>query len=108
MKEVRAYVHRMRVADVIAAIKDTPAFSGGRRNIALYVVKGMLTPLGKQEQHYSLEVGDEIINEYKIEVLCEDVEADQIVDAMQRAGRTGQYIAGWITVSDVERAIPIQ
>lgn len=28
MKEVKAYVHRSRIADVIAALKDSPAWGG--------------------------------------------------------------------------------
>ena len=82
MKEVRAYVHRTRVGEVIAAIKSTPAWSSRRHNLALYVVKGMLMPLGTLEQHYSVEVEDEVINEYKIEVLCEDDEVAAIVEAV--------------------------
>ena len=31
MKEIKAYVHRERVADVIAAIKDCPAWGGAHR-----------------------------------------------------------------------------
>ena len=30
MKEIKAYVHRSRVADVIAALKECPAWGGER------------------------------------------------------------------------------
>lgn len=112
MKEIKAYVHRSRIADVIDAIKGSPAWDGergGRRhNLAVYIVKGSLVPLDSNEQHYSMDLGDEVVNEYKLELLCEDGEVDVLVDALIAAARTGQVVAGWITVSDVSRAVPIR
>ena len=111
MKEIKAYVHRDRVADVIAALKDAPVWGGvrgdGRHNLAVYVVKGSMMPLDSGEQHYSVELGDEVVNEYKLEMLCEDSEVDEIVAIVQASARTGQAVAGWITVTVVARAIPI-
>ena len=112
MKEVKAYVHRSRVADVIAALKDCPAWgslrAGRRHNLAVYIVKGSLLPLDTDEQHYSMDLGDEVVNEYKLELLCEDTEVDEIVAAVQSAARTGQPVAGWITVTEVSQAIAIR
>ena len=112
MKEVKAYVHRNRVADVIAALKDSPAWGGTdgnrRHNLAVYIVKGSLLPLDSDEQHYSVDLGDEVVNEYKLELICEDGEFEEIVAAIAREAHTGQPIAGWITVSDLVQAIPIR
>ena len=112
MKEIKAYVHRSRVADVIAALKDCPAWgslrAGRRHNLAVYIVKGSMLPLDTDEQHYSMDLGDEVVNEYKLELLCEDTEVDEIVAAVQSAARTGQPVAGWITVTEVSQAIAIR
>lgn len=63
MKEVKACVHRSRVADVIAALKDSPVWgsqrAGRRHNLAMYVVKGSIQLLDSSEQHYSMDLGDE-------------------------------------------------
>ena len=111
MKEIKAYVHRSRIADVIAALKESPAWGGergGRRhNLAIYIVKGSLLPLDSNEQHYSMDLGDEVVNEYKLELLCEDSEAEPLKAALVEAARTGQAVAGWITVIDVISATPI-
>jgi nitrogen regulatory protein P-II 1 len=111
MKEVKAYVHRTRVADVIAALKACPSWSAARanrrHNLAVYVVKGSLMPLDNEEKHYSMDLGDAVVNEYKLELLCDDGEVDEIVTALQSAARTGQAVAGWITVTDVALAVPI-
>jgi nitrogen regulatory protein P-II 1 len=111
MKEIKAYVHSSRVADVIAALKACPAWgnerAGRRHNLAVYVVKGSIMPLDSGEQHYSMDLGDEVVNEYKLELLCEDGEVDEIVAAVQSAARTGQAVAGWITVTEIVQAIAI-
>ncbi len=111
MKEIKAYVHRSRIADVIAALKDSPAWGGargGRRhNLAVYVVKGSLLSLDSDEKHYSMDLGDEVINEYKLELLCEDGEVEALSATLMAAARTGQAVAGWITVIDVVSATPI-
>lgn len=108
MKEIKAYVHASRIADVIAALKDNPAWGGERRhNLAVYVVKGSLLALDNDEKHYSMDLGDEVINEYKLELLCEDGEVETLSAALMTAARTGQSVAGWITVIDVVSATPI-
>lgn len=111
MKEIKAYVHRTRVADVIAALKASPAWGTAKQahghNLAVYLVKGSLMPLDDEERHYSLDLGDEVVNEYKLELLCEDGDVDELAQAISDAARTGQPHAGWITVTDVYRAIPV-
>lgn len=112
MKEIKAYVHKTRIADVIAALKASPAWGGERgnrrHNFAAYVVKGSLLPLDSDERHYSMDLGDEVVNEYKLELLCDDGEVDALVDALVVAARTGQAVAGWVTVNDLSRAVPIR
>jgi len=40
-----------------------------------------------------VDLGDEVVNEYKLELRCEDGEADVLVDALIAAARTGQSVA---------------
>ncbi|MEO6744574.1 MAG: P-II family nitrogen regulator [Caldimonas sp.] len=111
MKEIKAYVHRNRIADVIAALKDSAAWGGAagdrKHNLSVYIVKGSLLPLDRDETHYSVDLGDEVVNEYKIELLCEEGEVDALIDTLTLAARTGQAVAGWVTVSELSRAVPI-
>lgn len=112
MKEIKAYVHRSRIADVIAAVQGTSAWTTGRgsdsHNLAVYLVKGSLLPVDATELRYSLELGEEMVNEYKVELLCGDSEVDELVAALVEAGRTGQAVGGWITVSPIERIVRIR
>ena len=111
MKEIKAYVHRSRVADVIAALKAAPAWAAAvkasRHNLAVYMVKGSLLPLDDEERHYSLDLGDEVVNEYKLELLCEDTEVEELVQAICRAAHTGLAHSGLVTVTTLAQAISI-
>lgn len=110
MKEIKAYVHTSRVADVIAALKTSPAWAtacGRDHNLTAYMVKGSLVPLDDKERHYSVELGDEVVNEFKLELHCEGEHVDELIAIIRAAGRTGQANAGWIYVVDIAAAIPI-
>lgn len=109
MKEIKAYVHRNRVADVIAALKASPSWTAAgkssQHNLAVYMVKGSLVPLDNDELHYSLDLGDEVVNEYKLELLCEDDDVDELVSVIRASARTGQPNTGWVTVTDIVQAV---
>jgi len=111
MKEVKAYVHRNRVAEVLQALKASGLcrFDGrsGGRNITVYEVKGSLAPVGSDEEHYSLELAEAVVHEFKLELICEDALADRIVEIIRTAAQTGQETAGWVCVVDLDRVIPI-
>ncbi|HEB99973.1 MAG TPA: P-II family nitrogen regulator [Thiotrichales bacterium] len=102
MKEIKAFVHRNRAADVIHALKDA-----GFLRLSLIDTKGTLRALDKKEQEYSLELGARVITEVKLELVCQDGEVDRAVALIRENGRTGQPEAGWIFVTGIEQAIPI-
>ncbi|HEB59403.1 MAG TPA: P-II family nitrogen regulator [Gammaproteobacteria bacterium] len=102
MKEVKAFVHRNRVADVLRALK-----SAGYCCISIVDVKGMLEALDPKEREFSLELGAEMITEVKLELVCEDEELDQAVALIRENARTGQATAGWICVNDLSAVYPI-
>lgn len=110
MKEIKAYVHRNRIADVISALKGSTSWAAtgsGEHNLTAYMVKGSLVPLDDDERHYSLDLGDEVVNEYKLELHCADEHVDELVDTIRAAGRTGQANSGWIYVADIASAVAI-
>ena len=110
MKEIKAYVHRNRIADVISALKGASSWvsaKGGEHNLTVYLVKGSLVPLDAGERHYSVDLGDEIVNEYKLELHCADEHVNELVSIIRTAGRTGQTNSGWIYVASIVDAVPI-
>jgi nitrogen regulatory protein P-II 1 len=96
MKEIKAFIHRNRAADVIRALKGA-----GYGNLSVVDVKGMLAALDERERDYSIELGEETITEVKLELVCEDGRADEAVRLIRENGRTGQPEAGWVYVSEV-------
>ncbi len=112
MKEIKAYIHNHRIGDVIRALKDSGQCNAnaGCRNLAVIPVQSLLKAVDAREQHYSIELAEEVIYESKLELICEDQQVDELVGIIARTARTartGQAEAGWIFVIDVVRAIPV-
>jgi len=53
MKQITAFIHHVRTAEVIDALHDA-----GYKNMALLDLKGTLKPLGEQELAYTSEAGE--------------------------------------------------
>ena len=102
MKEVKAFVHRGRVADIVHALADA-----GLRHLSVVDVKGMLRALSERESNYSIEIGERVTNQVKLEVFCEDDQAERAVQLIRLHGRTGQNVAGWVYLSTVDGAWPV-
>lgn len=102
MKQIKAFVHHNRVADLVHELGDA-----GFRRLSLFDVKGLLRALSAREQRYSVELGDRVIDEVQMELFCEDGEVDRAVQIFLRKGRTGRPDAGWVYVGNVEEAFMI-
>lgn len=111
MKEIKAFVHQHRAADVIEAIKATQAWTAHagaaeQHHLSVTQVQGTLRPVDQSERHYSVDLGLEVVREFRIELHCDDDCVDELVAAIVSAARTGQQLAGWVYVSDVAAAHP--
>ncbi|MCF6258037.1 MAG: P-II family nitrogen regulator [Gammaproteobacteria bacterium] len=102
MKEIKAFIHRNRIIDVIRALKEADF-----RNLSIIDVKGTLKALDNKEQDYSVELGIAIITEMKLELVCDESRVDEATQLIQQHARTGQADAGWIYVIDIGQAIRI-
>src|SRR3546814_3370200 len=99
MKQIKAFVHRNRAADLVHELE-----AAGFRRLSVFDVKGLLWALSAREQQYSVEFGDQVISEMQMELFCEDSEVDRAVEIFRRKGRTGHPDAGWVYVGNVEQA----
>ena len=101
--EIKAYIHRNRIADVIDAL-----FTEGYRNLAVIDVEGMLKALDSEEQRYSVAIGQKVVTEVKLELYCDSkARTDEAVKVIRGKARTGQASAGWIFVTEVQSAVEI-
>ncbi|MBS0576423.1 MAG: P-II family nitrogen regulator [Proteobacteria bacterium] len=103
MKQIKAFVHRTRVGDLVHALE-----AAGFRHLSLFDVKGLLRALDAREQQYSVELGESVIHEVQMEVFCSDEDVDKAVEIFRTRGRTGKRDAGCIYVSAIERALTIE
>ncbi|WP_297529203.1 P-II family nitrogen regulator [Thiohalobacter sp.] len=107
MKEIKAFIHRNRVADVVHAL-EAARLCGEQCNLSVVDVRGTLSALDNRERDYSLELGGKVITEVKLELVLPDDVVDQAVTIIRDQARTGQPRAGWIFVNDIGDAIPIE
>ena len=102
MKEIKAFVHRNRAADVIHALRDA-----GFGHLSVVDVLGMLRALDPREARYSTELGERVTAAVKLELVCEESRVEEAVRLIRRHARTGQRPSGWVYVYDVAAVHPI-
>ncbi|HWS11994.1 MAG TPA: P-II family nitrogen regulator [Rhodocyclaceae bacterium] len=103
MKLISAIIKPFKLDDVRAALSEL-----GVSGMTVTEVKGF----GRQRGHTELYRGAEYVVDFvpktRIEVAVKDALADQVIEAIVGAARTGKVGDGKIFVSDLERAIRIR
>lgn len=94
-REVKAFIHRNRIADVVDAL-----YQADFRNLTVIDVQGLLNALDTKEQRYSVEIGQKVITEVKLELVCEgENRTAEAIELIHKHAKTGQPHAGWIYVT---------
>lgn len=111
MKEIKAFIHPHRTAAVIQALResglcDQPA-GASCFHIAISQVQCVHATSDGTLQHYSVELGEPVVLQTKLELVCNDEAADLLVELIVRHGHTGQACSGWVHVHTLERREPI-
>jgi len=102
-KEVKAFIHRSRVADVVNALNNA-----GFHGISVVDVQGTLKALSGQEQQYSVEIGQKVVKEVKLELVCDNENRTaEAVAAIRENAKTGQPSSGWILITEIQSVIEI-
>ena len=103
VKKIEAIIKPFKLDEVKEALHDV-----GVSGITVTEAKGF----GRQKGHTELYRGAEYVIDFlpkvKIEVVVEDSLADNVVEAIENAARTGRIGDGKIFVFDVEQAIRIR
>lgn len=111
MKQIKAFIHKDRISEVLAALNASGCRASndvvGCRNINVAAVQSLIAPTEGEEQHYSMELAEPVVREWKLELFCEDEQSDELARIIAEAARIGRGIAGWVFVSDIARAVPI-
>ncbi len=103
MKLVAAIIKPFKLDDVREALADI-----GVSGITVIEVNGF----GRQKGHTELYRGAEYVVDFlpkiKVEIAIDDGLADQVIEAISNAARTGKIGDGKIFVSDVDQVIRIR
>jgi nitrogen regulatory protein P-II 2 len=103
VKIVSAVIKPFRLDDVRSALSDI-----GINGLTVYEVKGF----GRQKGHTELYRGAEYVVDYipkvKIEVAVDDDLAEQVIDTIVEAARTGKIGDGKIFVTNLESVVRIR
>ena len=103
VREIKAYVKRNRIADVVNAL-----YNAGFKNLSVIDVEGMLKALSGSEQRYSVEIGQKVVTEVKLELVCEtENRTAEAVALIREHAKTGQPSACWIYLTEFQSAIEI-
>lgn len=102
MKEVNAYIRHALVGKVIDVLQHA-----GFRNMTLLDGKGVTSGLPKEEYDYSLELAEQYINVVKLELVCRDQDADEVVRIIRVNAHTGKPGDGLVFVKPIDHAVRI-
>ena len=70
-------------------------------NLVVFPVQALLHEPGAREVRYSMDLGEAVVNEIKVEILCPDEAVAPVVELIKRIGHTGDHEEGWVVVTDV-------
>ncbi len=103
MKKIEAVIRPFKLDDVREALSEI-----GVRGMTLTEVKGYGRQKGHTEMYRGSEYKIDFLPKIKIEIIATDSMADQIVDTIVKAAKTGQVGDGKIFVSNIEDVIRVR
>jgi nitrogen regulatory protein P-II 1 len=103
MKKVEAIVKPFKLDDVKEALSDV-----GIHGLTVSEVKGFGRQKGHTESYRGAEYIVDFLPKMKVEIVVADGLVPRVVEAIERAARTGRIGDGKIFISPVEEAIRIR
>ncbi|HEX7464365.1 MAG TPA: P-II family nitrogen regulator [Actinomycetota bacterium] len=103
MKLVVAIVKPFKLDEVKEALREI-----GVNGLTTTDVEGFGRQRGHTEVYRGAEYQVDFVPKVKVEVLCDDDQADGIIDAITKAARTGKIGDGKIWVTRVEEILRIR
>ena len=108
MKQIKAFIHPHRINAVTDALRNCGICDFdtgiGCLHFTASTVQRLYSSADPSQQRYSLDLGEPVVAETKLELMCEDAVADQIAALIADAGKPS---AGWVFVTDIYSAIRI-
>jgi nitrogen regulatory protein P-II 1 len=103
MKKIEAIIRPFKLEEVKEALVEE-----GVRGLTISEVRGYGRQKGHTETYRGNEYRIEFVPKIKIEVIVGDSQVEKIVDAILKAGKTGQVGDGKIFIYNVEDVVRIR
>jgi len=103
MKEIKSFIRRSRVDEVVHGLKAI-----GVKAMSITSVEGVGAFVDPPHGELSIDYITTYSRMYKIEIVCRAEDVDLIVATIQRLAHTGEKGDGAIFVSNIERAVKIR
>ena len=103
MKKVEAVIKPFKLDEVKNALSQV-----GVQGLTVTEVRGFGRQKGHKEQYRGAEYTVDLVPKVKIEVVVGDAAVAAVVEAITRAGRTGEIGDGKIFVSSLESVVRIR
>jgi len=103
MKEIKAYIKPHMLSHVVTALSSLEGLTG----LTVTKVQGFGRSRAKNAQHRIVEDMIDYVPHVKLEIVCRDTLADEIVALIAKTAHTGLSGDGKIFVSAIESAVRI-
>jgi nitrogen regulatory protein P-II 1 len=103
MKLVTAIVKPHRIEEVKESLREL-----GVNGLTTTDVEGFGRQRGHTEVYRGAEYQVDFVPKVKVEVVVDDADADEVVETIVKAARTGKIGDGKVWVTDVERIVRIR
>jgi len=100
---ITAIIKPFKLEDVQAALE-----SYGVKGMTVSETRGFGRQGGHSETYRGAEYAIDFVPKLRVEVLCDDIEAEPLVDTIVAAARTGRIGDGKVWVTAVERLVRIR
>jgi nitrogen regulatory protein PII len=103
MRLVTAIIKPFKLEDVKEALQDV-----GIQGMTVTEVRGFGRQRGHKEVYRGAEYQVDFVPKVRVEVLADDHQVDQVVDAVMKSARTGKIGDGKIFVTDADQVYRIR
>lgn len=108
MRQIIAFMHPHRISAVVEALRESGlcdiSAGSGCHNLSVSTVQRLFTSTDPAQQHYSVALAQPVVDEVKLELVCDEVLEAQLSEIIVKAAHTGP---GWVFVTDLQSATRI-
>ncbi len=103
LREIRAFVHEVRIADILHALAAA-GLPGPHGHLVVSRVQGTLSAVDPKERDYSLALGEQVTDELRLELYLPAERLDEAITLIERQARTQRPRSAWLFIYRPEQA----